>query len=41
MTATFRLDQRGTFACPAPLSVDTAVFTVKDGKIVRWEQLPD
>lgn len=41
VTATFRLDQRGTFACPAPLSVDTAVFTVEDGKIVRWEQLPD
>jgi hypothetical protein len=41
VTATFRLDQRGTFACPAPLTVDTAVFTVEDGKIVRWEQLPD
>jgi hypothetical protein len=41
VTATFRLDQRGTFACSAPLSVDTAVFTVEDGKIVRWEQLPD
>jgi hypothetical protein len=41
VTATFRLDQRGTFACPAPLTVDTAVFTVEDGKIVHWEQLPD
>jgi hypothetical protein len=41
VTATFRLDQRGTFACPAPLTVDTAVFTIEDGKIVRWEQLPD
>jgi limonene-1,2-epoxide hydrolase len=41
VTATFRLDQRGTFSCPAPLTVDTTVFTVEDGKIVRWEQLPD
>jgi hypothetical protein len=41
VTATFLLDQRGTFACPAPLTVDTAVFTVEGGKIVRWEQLPD
>jgi hypothetical protein len=32
---------RGTFACPGPGTVDTAVFTVEDGKIVRWEQLPD
>jgi hypothetical protein len=41
VTATFLLDQRGTFACPSPSTVDTAVFTVEDGKIVRWEQLPD
>jgi hypothetical protein len=41
VTATFRLDQRSTFSCPAPLTVDTAVFVVEDGKIVRWEQLPD
>jgi SnoaL-like domain len=41
VTATFLLDMRGTFACPAPSTVDTAVFTVEDGKIVRWEQLPD
>jgi hypothetical protein len=41
VTATFRLDQRGTFACPAPLTVDTTVFTVENGAIVRWEQLPD
>ena len=41
VTATFLLDQRGTFSCPAPATVDTAVFTVEDGKIVRWEQLPD
>jgi hypothetical protein len=41
VTATFLLDQRGTFACPSPATVDTAVFTVEDGKIVRWEQLPD
>jgi hypothetical protein len=41
VTATFLLDQRGTFSCPAPSTVDTAVFTVEDGKIVRWERLPD
>jgi hypothetical protein len=41
VTTTFRLDQRGTFACPTPLTVDTTVFTIEDGKIVRWEQLPD
>jgi hypothetical protein len=41
VTATFLLDMRGTFACPAPGTVDTAVITVEDGKIVRWEQLPD
>ena len=41
VTATFLLDQRGTFSCPAPATVDTAVFTVEDGEIVRWEQLPD
>jgi limonene-1,2-epoxide hydrolase len=41
VTATFLLDMRGTFACPAPSTVDTTVFTVEDGKIVRWEQLPD
>jgi hypothetical protein len=41
VTATFLLDQRGTFACPAPLTVDTAVFTIEDGKIVEWRQLPD
>jgi hypothetical protein len=41
VTATFLLDQRGTFACPSPSTVDRAVFTVEDGRIVRWEQLPD
>jgi hypothetical protein len=41
VTATFLLDMRGTFACPAPLTVDTAVFTVEDGRIVRWERLED
>ena len=41
VTATFRLDQRGTFACPEPLTVDTAAFTVRDGKILRWERLED
>jgi hypothetical protein len=41
VTATFLLGMRGTFACPGPGTVDTAVFTVEDGRIVRWEQLPD
>jgi hypothetical protein len=41
VTATFFLDMRGTFACPAPSTVDTAVLTIEDGKIVRREQLPE
>ena len=41
VTATFLLDHRHTFACPAPLSVDTAVLTVRDGRIVAFQQLED
>jgi hypothetical protein len=39
--AAFILDQRGTFACPAPGAIDTARFTVEAGRIVRFEDLPD
>jgi hypothetical protein len=39
--AAFVLDQRGTFACPAPGEIDTARFTVEAGRIVRFEDLPD
>jgi hypothetical protein len=39
--AAFILDQRGTFACPAPGALDTARFTVEGGRIVRFEDLPD
>jgi len=39
--AAFILDQRGTFACPAPGALDTARFTVESGRIVRFEDLPD
>lgn len=39
--AAFVLDQRGTFACPAPGVIDTARFTIEGGRIVRFEDLPD
>jgi hypothetical protein len=39
--AAFILDQRGTFACPAPGVIDTARFTVEGDLIVRFEDLPD
>jgi hypothetical protein len=39
--AAFILDQRGTFACPAPGAIDTARFTIEGGRIVRFEDLPD
>lgn len=39
--AAFILDQRGTFACPAPGVIDTARFTVQGGRIIRFEDLPD
>jgi hypothetical protein len=39
--AAFKLDQRGTFMCPAPGQIDTAAFTVRSGKIVAFEDLPD
>lgn len=39
--AAFILDQRGTFACPAPGALDTARLTIEGGRIVRFEDLPD
>lgn len=41
VTAMFVLDNRGTFICPDPLSSDSATFTVRQGKIVLFEILPD
>lgn len=37
-TATFLLFDRRTSRCDAPGGRATAVFTVRDGKIVRWHQ---
>jgi hypothetical protein len=37
-TATFLLFDRRTSRCGAPGGRATAVFTVRDGKIVRWRQ---
>ena len=39
--ATFRLADRASSRCDAPGARTTALFRVRDGKIVRWEQLPD
>lgn len=41
VTLTLLLDHRGTFACNGVGTVDTAVIEVRDGLIVRLEQLPD
>ena len=41
VTATFALADRGTSPCDAPGAEVTAVFQIRDGKIVVWEQLPD
>lgn len=38
VTATFRLADSRTTPCDAPGQEATAVFTVREGKIVRWEQ---
>ena len=39
VTATFRLSDRESSWCDAPGARATARFHVRDGKIVRWEQL--
>lgn len=39
-TATFVLGQRPKHRCDAPGAKAAAVFTVRDGKIVRWQQVP-
>jgi hypothetical protein len=41
VTATFLLDNRGTFACGGVGTTDTAIFTIADGKIAVWELVPD
>ena len=38
-TATFVLGQRPKHRCDAPGSKAAAVFTVRNGKIVRWQQV--
>jgi limonene-1,2-epoxide hydrolase len=40
VTATFALADRETSPCDAPGAEVTAVFEIRDGKIVVWEQLP-
>jgi limonene-1,2-epoxide hydrolase len=39
-TATFVLGRRPKHRCDAPGAKAAAVFTVRDGKIVRWQQVP-
>jgi SnoaL-like domain len=39
-TATFRLGQRPKHRCDAPGAKAAAVFVVRNGKIVRWQQVP-
>ena len=39
--ASFLLDNRGTFACGGVGTTDTAVFTIRHGRIAVWELLPD
>src|SRR5712691_9062649 len=39
-TATFVLGQRPKHRCDAPGAKAAAVFTVRKGKIVRWQQVP-
>ena len=39
-TATFVLGERPKHRCDAPGAKAAAVFTVRGGKIVRWEQIP-
>jgi limonene-1,2-epoxide hydrolase len=40
VTATFSLGHRETSRCDAPGAEVTAVFEIRDGRIVVWEQLP-
>jgi hypothetical protein len=40
VTATFVLTQRPKHRCDAPGVKAAAVVTVRNGKIVRWEQIP-
>jgi limonene-1,2-epoxide hydrolase len=40
VTATFALADRDTSPCDAPGVEVTAVFEIRDGKIVVWQQLP-
>ena len=39
-TATFVLGERPRHRCDAPGAKAAAVFTVRNGKIVRWKQVP-
>ena len=39
-TATFVLGERPRHRCDAPGAKAAAVFTVRNGKIVRWQQVP-
>ena len=39
-TATFVLGRRAKHRCDAPGMKAAAVFTVRNGKIVRWQQVP-
>ena len=41
VTATFRLGHRETTRCDGPGTEATALFRVRDGKIVLWHQLDD
>jgi limonene-1,2-epoxide hydrolase len=40
VTATFVLGDRGDVECDGPGAEVTTAFRVRDGKIVRWHQLP-
>ena len=39
-TATFVLGERPKHRCDAPGAKAAAVFTVRNGKIVQWQQIP-
>ena len=39
-TATFVLGQRPKHRCDAPGAKAAALFVIRDGKIVRWQQVP-
>ena len=40
VVATFRLTERPKHHCDAPGAKAAALFVVRNGKIVRWEQVP-